>query len=35
MLGRKKTQLSFTDIDVLQAWEQKPIGDIEACPLTC
>jgi len=25
MLGRKKTQLSFTDIDVLQAWEQKPI----------
>jgi len=24
-LGRQKTQLSFTDIDVLQAWEQKPI----------
>ena len=25
MLGRQKTQLSFTDIDVLQAWEKKPI----------
>jgi len=25
MLGRKKNQLKFTDIDVLQTWEQKPI----------
>ena len=25
MLGRKKDQLKFTDIDTLQTWEQKPI----------
>ena len=25
MLGHKKNQLSFTDIDTLQTWEQKPI----------
>ena len=25
MLGRKKNQLRFTDIDVMQTWEQKPI----------
>jgi transposase len=25
MLGRQKQQLKFTNIDVLQAWEQKPL----------
>lgn len=25
MLGRQKQQLNFTDINVLQAWEQKPL----------
>ena len=25
MLGHKKNQLKFTDIDTLQTWEQKPI----------
>lgn len=25
MMGRKKDQLKFTDIDTLQTWEQKPI----------
>ncbi len=25
MLGRKNDQFKFTDIDILQTWEQKPI----------
>jgi len=25
MLGRKKNQIKFTDIDVFQTWEQIPI----------
>lgn len=35
MLGRQKQQLKFTNINVLQAWEQKIISATEGMELSC